>query len=125
MTWTYEQKTGALRHDGVFIDRGYAGSGKGVNNPAMQDVPNVGPLPCGVYRIGDPYYSSNVGPYALKLAPDAANVMFGRSEFRIHGDSIEKPGTASHGCIVLPRKTREEIVKSGDRELHVVSGEAT
>lgn len=41
--------------------------------------------------------------------------------FRIHGDSIRAPGTASHGCIILPRAIRDRIWASGDRALQVVT----
>lgn len=119
--WTYDQRTGALKHDGVFIDRGYAGFAAGRNNPELQGVKSFGPLPRGVYRIGNPYDSGSVGPFALRLTPDAANEMFGRDSFRIHGDSIDSPGSASRGCIVLPLVTRKKIAASGDRELHVVN----
>jgi len=121
VTWTYEQKTGALRHNGVLIDTGYAGNGRGKNAPELQAVADVGPLPRGVYRIGDPYHSHECGPVTLRLTPDAANEMFGRTLFRIHGD--DGSGDASHGCIVLTRLTREKIAASGDRELQVIEGE--
>ena len=49
MTWTYEQSTGILKHNGVFIISGYAGFGEGKNKSSMQCVSNVGPLPRGKY----------------------------------------------------------------------------
>jgi hypothetical protein len=52
--------------------------------------------------------------------PDPGTETFGRGEFRIHGDSIAHPGTASHGCIILPRAVRDAIWRSGDRALEVV-----
>jgi hypothetical protein len=52
--------------------------------------------------------------------PDRGTETFGRSEFRIHGDSIAHPGMASHGCIILPRAVRDAIWRSGDRALEVV-----
>jgi hypothetical protein len=39
----------------------------------------------------------------------------------MHGDSKAHPGSASHGCVILPRATREEVWQSGDRELEVVA----
>jgi hypothetical protein len=50
--------------------------------------------------------------------------MFGRDGFLIHGDSVEHPGTASHGCIIMSRAIREAIAQSDDHELNVVAGEA-
>lgn len=44
----------------------------------------------------------------------------GRTLFRIHGDSRLSPGTASEGCIILPRHVRAQISASGDIDLVVV-----
>ncbi|HYE46677.1 MAG TPA: hypothetical protein VEA44_12995, partial [Caulobacter sp.] len=52
--------------------------------------------------------------------PDDVHEATGRSAFRIHGDSVRAPGTASKGCIILPRAVREAIWRSGDRDLEVV-----
>lgn len=109
------------------VSTGYSGNGRGKNNPSLQGVPGVGPIPAGRYKILAPYNSKNVGPYALPLdAVDAkpgddVHQGTGRSAFRIHGDSIKAPGTASRGCIILPRVVREKIWKSGDRDLLVVA----
>jgi hypothetical protein len=43
--WVYEQSTGRLLHDGVFIWQGYSGRNEGLNNSAMQGVKMIGPLP--------------------------------------------------------------------------------
>jgi hypothetical protein len=119
-TWTYGQKTGSLRGSAVgVIAHGYAGAGVGKNNPDMDAVPNIGPLPRGKYTIGPPYDSSH-SPYTLRLTPDPKNDMHGRAGFLIHGDSIHNPGTASQGCIILPRSIRQEIWESGDHDLQVV-----
>ena len=63
---------------------------------------------------------ASTGPFTLVLAPAPGTETHGRSAFRIHGDSIRLPGTASHGCIILPRPVREAIWASGDRDLEVV-----
>lgn len=120
MTWAYEQDTGQLSHNGEDVAVGYAGAGEGKNNPDMQDVQNVGPLPRGGYTIGDPCDTETHGPYVLDLKPDDDNEMCGRSAFLIHGDSVSKPGTASKGCMIFQRKVREQIWKSGDRRLEVI-----
>lgn len=126
MTWQWDQSAGELRRDGKLISRGYSGAGRGKNNPSLQGVQGVGPIPAGRWKIGAPYNSANVGPYVLPLdAVDARpgddkHAPTGRSAFRIHGDSIKAPGTASRGCIILPRAIRELIWKSGDRDLEVV-----
>jgi hypothetical protein len=119
MTWRYAQATGWLAHDGENVAEGYSGAGEGKNNPAQQDVHNIGPIPVGQYTIGEPSDTKTHGPYVLHLTPDPANEMFGRSGFLIHGDSVVHPGTASEGCIIMPRTVREKIWVSADRDLVV------
>lgn len=119
--WQFSQSTGRLFQDGQLRATGYAGAGEGKNNPAMQGIENVGPLPQGVYAISDtPFDSQSHGPFCLRLTPDAANEMFGRAGFLIHGDSIAEPGTASEGCMIFSRAIRGLIHDSNDKELHVV-----
>lgn len=124
----YIQKTGVLSLDGVDIATGYAGGNKGanpegVNNPAMQNVPKVGPLPCGSYTLGAPMNSATTGPYSIPLIPDSANEMFSRSGFFIHGDLLGHVGehAASEGCIIMPLAIRQQAYHSGE-PLYVVSG---
>jgi Protein of unknown function (DUF2778) len=120
--WTYAQKTGELQQDGTHVATGYSGAGTGKNNPAMQAAPNVGPIPQGDWTIvGPPVNTPDHGPCVLRLEPSGETNTFHRSGFLMHGDSIESPGCASHGCIILPRPVREQVWNSGDRELHVVA----
>jgi hypothetical protein len=121
--WTWIQ-TGLLIGPDGSRSPGYSGKGACKNQPEAQDIKNWGPIPCGVYRIGDPHDSADHGPFVLPLTPDSANEMFGRDSFLIHGDSISAPGTASEGCIILPRPIREKIATSGDRELQVIANES-
>lgn len=121
MGWKWDQSAGELTRDGVLISKGYSGAGRGKNNPAMQALVAVGPIPAGHWLITGRYNSANVGPAALILDPRPGTQTFGRSAFRIHGDSIRAPGTASHGCIILPRAIRDRIWASGDRSLEVVT----
>ena len=117
----YSQSTGALDDaNETFIGRGYSGAGEGKNNPAMQDIPDVGPIPQGQYTIQPPVDTVTHGPYVLALVPNEWNEMYGRSGFLIHGDSVVAPGTASKGCIVLPHDVRVRIWESLDRRLAVV-----
>jgi hypothetical protein len=119
--WTYFQKSGELAQDGNKIATGYSGAGAGKNNPEMQDVHNVGPIPQGDWTIyGPPVDTNTHGPYVLKLTAAPKTETFGRSGFLMHGDSKEHPGTASQGCIIVPRKVREQVWESGDRDLKVV-----
>jgi hypothetical protein len=121
MTWSYSQSTGALSHNGEFIDTGYSGHGDGFNNPNAQDDVDVGPLPQGNYTIGAVEADGGrLGPYVMPLQPDAANRMFGRNGFFIHGDNRAMNNTASDGCIILSRLVRTLIAQSGDTNLTVV-----
>jgi hypothetical protein len=122
MSWSYEQLTGNISHDGEAIATGYAGIGAGLNNPNEQDQPFVGPLPRGTYTIGAPIANGgHLGPFVLPLTPWATNQMFGRAGFFIHGDRIAgPPHTASNGCIILDRLTRNLIAETGDTVLIVI-----
>lgn len=121
--WTYYQKSGEMFHDSDLFAVGYAGRYMGKNNPLMQAVKLTGPLPVGIYRIGDACQHPHKGPLTMRLIPDAANEMYGRYGFMIHGERIEgAPGFASEGCIILNHGYRQGIaaaVHSGDRMLEV------
>lgn len=120
--WTYAQETGELQQDGKHVATGYSGAGHGKNNPDMQEVHNLGPIPQGDWTIvGPPVNTADHGPYVLTLKPAADTPTFGRSGFLMHGDSKESPGSASHGCVILPRSVREQVWKSGDHDLEVVA----
>jgi len=118
--WTWDQSAGLLTRAGQSW-RGYSGAGRGKNNPAMQAAVGVGPIPQGLWTVIARRDSPSTGPCTLVLVPDSNNETFGRSEFRIHGDSIAHPGTASHGCIILPRAVLDAIWASGDRRLEVIA----
>jgi hypothetical protein len=122
MSWTYVQSTGVmLDAQGKALAIGYSGADQCKNISADQNVHGLGPLPVGSYTIHPPVDTMTHGPYVLWLTPDPLNEMFGRSGFGIHGDSIVNPGTASEGCIIMPRFARERISESGDNTLKVVA----
>lgn len=118
--WRYDQKSGSISLDGFQHGIGYSGHGEGKNNPLMEAVHEMGPIPRGTYEIGPPHNTVTHGPYVMSLTPNRETNTLGRSGFLIHGDSIEKPGTASRGCIILSRVIRQEIWESGDHEVEVV-----
>jgi hypothetical protein len=119
--WTYHQSSGLLSRDGEALGTGYSGMGDGKNNPQMEAVHDVGPLPAGNYQIGPAHDTLAFGPHVMALTPSPGNEMFGRAGFLIHADSISHPGRASHGCIVLPLSLRQKISASGDHHLQVVA----
>ena len=101
---------------------GYSGAGSGKNNPEMEGVHNVGRIPHGDWTVvGPPINTAEHGPYVLTLKPSADTPTFGREGFLLHGDSKESPGCASHGCVIMPKSVREQVWKSGDRDLEVVA----
>jgi Tlde1 domain len=128
--WIYEQDTGRLlKNHGEEVATGYAGGNggahpEGINNHDMQNVKNVGPIPCGYYTFGEVVLKSHLGPFAIPLIPDSDNEMFGRSAFYMHGDRADPPRSASDGCIIMSRMIRVMCYESNDRILRVkLSGE--
>ena len=124
--WVYAQASGELSRDddAAVVSTGYSGSGEGKNNPAMQQIHDVGPIPRGIWHIGEPKCVDSVGPhgpFVLPLTAADGTETFGRSGFLCHGDSYGHPGQASHGCIVLNRHVREAIAASHDQLLKVVA----
>lgn len=119
--WNFMQSTGEFSdlHE-ICLEQGYAGNGAGLNNPDMQDVAEVGPLPQGLYTIGPAYTHAQLGPFTMNLEPDPTNRMFGRSLFRIHGRRFVGDMGASKGCIVLDHAARVTVSTSPDRLLRVI-----
>lgn len=121
--WKYEQSTGKLISDtGEVTAVGYSGLGVGKNNPTNQDIHDFGPIPCGVWIMSKPLDTITHGPYVIPLSPMVHTETFGRTGFLIHGDSMVHPGTASLGCIIVPKVIREKIWASNDHSLQVVTG---
>lgn len=114
--WTWDQSSGIMFDpEGNEFAKGYAGYGEGKNNPEMENVVAIGPIPKGTWIMTDIRNSSNTGPATIVLEPHDKNQTFGRSEFRIHGDSIKNPGKASHGCICFgPATLRKKMYTKGD-----------
>ena len=119
--WIYQQSTGRLTRDGELVAIGYSGHDIDKNVAAAEGAKNMGPLPRGLYSIGEAYTDPHLGPLAMQLTPDASDEMLGRAGFFIHGDSVAHPGDASEGCIVLPSFARQLINADLDRRLQVVA----
>jgi Protein of unknown function (DUF2778) len=122
--WLYEIATGSLfSAAGSRLAIGYSGAPGAVNDPSKVSIPNIGPIPPGLWTIGEPYNDDLTGPYTLPLVPSNDTDTYGRTDFRIHGDSVVLAGLekASKGCIILARFAREAIWSSGDRHLQVVA----
>lgn len=119
--WVYVQSTGELfRPDRSLCGVGYAGTGDGRNNPAMEKVKNVGPIPYGLYRIENPILRHPMlGPIAIPLTPAYESQMFGRSHFYVHGDNPAH--NASLGCIIMDRNCRIAVAAAAGGWLRVIS----
>lgn len=118
MPWIYRQSTGLLTApDGKPLATGYSGTGVGRNEPDMESVRNIGPIPCGRYVIGRARVSIDLGPVVMDLDPIPPTETYGRSLFRIHGNNAQND--ASRGCIILDRPQRLAISVSRDRRLEV------
>lgn len=131
----YFQKTGMMRRiEGVSdypFALGYSGHGEGKNNPDMEQVSNIGPLPRGKFTMqvieenGIPVdYEGKAAP-VIRLIPNSGTQMFGRAGMLIHGDfrNQELQGTASHGCVIENHSDRlrlAQAIRSGDNQLEVV-----
>jgi hypothetical protein len=117
--WTYSQSTGQIAHNGTKSGVGYSGNGLGLDNPGMQDIADVGPIPQGLWSIGKPFTDPEKGPIVMALTADPATTLFGRSGFLIHGDNEKMDHTASKGCIILSHDIRTTIAASPDHQLTV------
>lgn len=109
--WIYVQATGELfdYKTGEFVDRGYSGRGPiGLNKTDAEHLKGIGPVPRGLYLIGQPRQSERTGRFVLDLTP-LGHKALGRSGFQIHGDNKTGDMSASQGCIVLQLKTRSTI----------------
>lgn len=104
----------ADRQDGrALIGRGYSGKGSARNDPEREREHATGPIPRGVWRVSTSLHHSRLGPVVFPLSygetAKEASEPFKRSGFFIHGDNAAGNGTASTGCIILPRHVREFI----------------
>jgi hypothetical protein len=107
----YEQANGRVLYAGAPAGQGYSGRWDAKNNPRWEGVKNLGPIPKGQYKISSPF-TWNGQEYVMRLTPIGHDAK-GRSGFLIHGDSKQRPGDASQGCIILPLEARRTIANNG------------
>ena len=105
---------------------------QGKLNHLLQDVPNIGPLPCNLYRINEWAYTkedasrlgypAHLGVGIASLTPIGDGNMFGRDEFFIHGPAVDpaKHGQESRGCPVVEHDYRlTQIAAKGFKTVNV------
>lgn len=120
--FVYHQASGALEDaGGAIIAVGYSGAGQFKNMPTAEDLVAKGPIPRGYWRAASLQEHTELhGPYVIVLEPDADTAArvtaYGRDamSFRVHGDSVHAPGTASEGCVIMPHSARQAFWQSGD-----------
>ena len=113
--------SGALDEIGHLPDGRQGPTRPGINNPALEHVENVGPIPKGRYTVGPHIYNHPRGlaDPVLPLIPDAetlANFPKDRKPytFLIHGESPGGGRDASEGCIILSPDTARLKIKAGE-----------
>ena len=109
----------------VNVALGYSGTPEARNDPDRQDEKGIGPIPVDEWHIDSPVHHPRLGPQTFGLTPAKGVEVYGRSGFYIHGDNRRGNGSASSGCIVLDRRSRDFVGflwTSGVRSLRVVTG---
>jgi len=101
----------------------YSGAPNAVNDPSQQDVPFVGPIPIGDYLIGTGVGNRGTGPQSLPLTLAPNNTLFPSTRdpnsFLVHGDNSQGNQSASQGCVICSRGTRDTINAAGGGSLNV------
>jgi len=69
--------------------------------------------------LGNVFLTRHKGHATRQLTPHGDTEKYRRSVFRMHGDNPARNFTASHGCVVADRQTREIINESGGGTLTV------
>ena len=116
LDWVYHQSTGNLyladNEDArSFVAHGYSGAPDHVDRTESEGLVAKGPIPRGVWRMEPPADHKRLGPCAIALTPADPKTALKRSGFFVHGDNSRVDGTASSGCIILDKATRE-LMKS-------------
>ncbi len=108
---------------GMTIAKGvFSGHGAGLNNPDMEKVVGIGPIPRGIYIIGPlEAQHGKLGPNVMSLTPAPGTQDWGRSGFYMHGDySGDVQRDASDGCIIAPLTIRLMVNGFPDRRLSAI-----
>jgi len=115
MNLNYSQTSGQMtQDDGTLVATGFSGNNsrpgvnptgiQGYNNPEMQSVHKIGPLPQGTYSVGKWGYHPELGNDSAPLTQTSGET-YGRDGFYIHGPG-EDVANSSEGCIVIPHTER-------------------
>lgn len=119
MKITFDTSRLGIFANGALLGQVYSGHGDGLNNWHMENVPDIGPIPKGLYAVSDAFDSPLKGPTVFRLTPIGHDA-HGRTAFEMHGDNKFLNHTASNGCIIAARPIREWCDKQNVTELEVV-----
>ena len=131
MNLTFSQSAGTIvKDDGTVVtSQAFAGNDsrpgvnpghlQGRNNPRLQAVKCIGPLPQGVYRVGEWGTHSVVGQNSAPLTQIGGD-SFGRGDFFIHGPGADY-ANSSEGCIVIPHDDRMRVIALNPTTITVVA----
>jgi hypothetical protein len=120
---TFDRARGVLLDDAgnVKFTGIWSGHGPAMNDPSREREIGIGPLPGGIYIVGEVRDSTTLGPFVMNLDPAPGTEMYGRALMRVHGDTVaDENHVASDGCIVAPRPAREWINAQHDRRIRVI-----
>lgn len=122
LCWRYIVSAGELYDPaGLIQGIGYSGAAFGLDNPAAEEVSDVGPIPEGLYTIGPAFTHPVCGPVSMRLDPQPGTDTHGRDGFLMHGDNAAVNHTASHGCLIFSRPVRDAVAASDVRALVVLA----
>ena len=131
MNLNYSQSTGQMtKDDGTLVATGFAGNNsrpgvnpkhlQGMNNPDMQSVHCIGPLPQGTYTVGTWGLHHPVGPNSAPLTQTSGET-FGRNAFFIHGPGDTDPMNSSEGCICIHMPDRQKVIDLNPDQITVTA----
>ena len=112
LDWVYSQSTGHLyladnQDARTFVAVGYSGAVGHVNRTESEAIVARGPIPRGLWRMDPPASHQRLGPIAIGLEAADPRIALKRGGYYVHGDNKAGDNSASTGCIVLSRATRE------------------
>ena len=106
---------------------GYSGRGEGKNNPRLQDVRDVGPIPEGFWTMKSVQQTPTQVSIWLEPYPGSPVFNFDRDpmSFLIHGDykDPKKKGKASKGCPIFDKEYRDKIAEQLGETFIVISSQ--
>lgn len=110
----YQGKGTLMDMEDRIVGKGYSGAPGHVNAPDDERLKGQGVIPRGTWIVGPVIERSqdtdHKGENLIKRVPDKTTAervrAVGRDPFSfyIHADSVKNPGTASEGCIIMPKK---------------------